>query len=203
MNQNILKNFIVIEGIDGAGTTTQAKLLSNNIENGYFTYEPSNSKIGLFIREVLKKNVEVSKESLPYLFSADRAEHVFGKDGILTNIENGKIVVSDRYLFSSVAYQSISSPRETIISLNGYFPLPEIVFFINTPIEEAIKRVSARKDQELFDDESLQKKILDNYIEIFDYYREKTNIVIINGNDTVESILQKELFILKEFGIVK
>jgi len=189
--QNILKNFIVIEGIDGAGTTTQAKLLAQNIKNGLFTYEPSNSPIGLFIRDILKGKVIVNENSLPYLFSADRAEHLFGQNGIIQNIENGKIVISDRYFFSSIAYQSLSFPKEKIISLNESFPLPKIVFFINTPVEESMKRIGIRKERDIFDKEELQKKILNNYIEIFDYYKDKTNVVTIDGLDSIDNILNK------------
>ena len=193
MTQNILEKFIVIEGIDGAGTTTQAKLLASNIKNAIFTFEPSNNPIGLFIREILKGQIVVNESSLPYLFSADRTEHLFGQSGVIENINNGKIVICDRYFFSSIAYQSLSFPKDKIISLNEDFPLPEIVFFINTPVEEAMKRINCRKERDMFDSETLQKRILNNYIEIFDYYKDKTNVAIIDGLDSIDNILNKLL----------
>ena len=94
---NIIKNFIVFEGIDGAGTTTQTKLLGNALKNSITTCEPTDAEIGRFIRLILKKEIAIDKESLAYLFVADRAEHLFGKNGIVEKCEE-QVRLNNPYL---------------------------------------------------------------------------------------------------------
>ena len=87
----IVKRFVVFEGIDGAGTSTQIEILKKNplTKNFFFTAEPSDSATGIFLRKILAGNAEVSPESAAYLFAADRAEHLWGKGGILEQSESG------------------------------------------------------------------------------------------------------------------
>lgn len=119
----ILRNFIVFEGIDGAGTSTQLKLLKEKkgTENFLFTCEPTSSATGKFLRQMLKGDVAVKNETAAYLFAADRNEHINGclqieEKNLITGVkeacQKGNIVISDRYLFSSLAYQSVNCPPE-------------------------------------------------------------------------------------------
>ena len=102
----ILKNFIVIEGLDGSGTTTQARLLRERLledgESIVNTQEPSNSMIGTLISAILEGKEKVNPKTLAYLFAADRKNHI---DLLMDSFETSK-VICDRYLFSSLAYQS-------------------------------------------------------------------------------------------------
>ena len=193
----ILKNFIVFEGLDGSGTTTQSRLLSERL-NAVFTCEPSDNPVGSFIRQILRKEHSVLPQTLAGLFTADRHEHLFGQNGIDQQIKSGKTVICDRYLFSSLAYQSLDCDFNEIYRLNKDFPLPEIVFFIDTPIEECLKRISGRDAApELFERAELQRRIYDNYQKGFEAFQNAgLNLVRLDGMKTVNELLEEELKIL-------
>ena len=192
----ILKNFIVFEGLDGAGTTTQCKLLTSKLENAVFTCEPSDNAVGTLIRQILRKEKSVTADTLAYLFKADRCEHLFGNNGIDRQIKDGKTVVCDRYLFSSLAYQSLGCDFDEIYQLNKDFPLPEIVFFIDTPVEECLKRINGRDAApELFEKAELQRKIYDNYLRGFAVFSE-INLIKLDGMKSIEELLEEELKII-------
>ncbi|OHD13821.1 MAG: dTMP kinase [Spirochaetes bacterium GWD1_27_9] len=199
---NILKNFIVFEGLDGAGTTTQAKLLSQKIKNSFLTCEPTDNEIGKLIRKILKKEIWVDPFSLCLLFASDRNEHIFGKNGIYQRCQDNQIVICDRYLFSSLAYQSLDIDMQKVYSLNKDFLLPEIVFFLDTSLDECKNRIKTRNEgEELFEKETIQNKILDNYLKGFSFF-EKTDMKIykLNGNLPIVELLQKEFDIITQIG---
>lgn len=163
-----IKNFIVLEGLDGCGTTTQTSLLVKKLEEAgiptFGTNEPTKGSIGQFIRLILQCKETVDPFTLALLFSADRNEHVYGKNGIARQAEEGKKVICDRYLFSSLAYQSLFMDYETVASLNQYYPLPEYLFYIDLSPEECQKRMATRgEEKELFERLELQRKIDANY----------------------------------------
>ncbi len=118
-NNEILKNFIVLEGLDGSGTTTQMNNLGEKYhKNGIshqLTMEPTDNHVGKLIRQVLEKEIEVEPETLAVLFSADRYEHIFGRKGIKELTENNTWIICDRYLFSSIAYQSLKCDRDWVL----------------------------------------------------------------------------------------
>jgi dTMP kinase len=165
-NNEILKGFIVLEGLDGSGTTTQMKKLEKKFrENGIeciTTMEPTDNPVGKLIRKVLEKHLSIEPETLAILFSADRNEHIYGKEGIKNLTDNRTWVICDRYLFSSIAYQSLKCDPEWVLSINNY-PLPEYLFFLDVPEDVCSKRLNKRDTKELFDDLELQKRILENY----------------------------------------
>lgn len=178
----VLRNFIVFEGIDGAGTTTQTTLLKNNpaTEKFLFTAEPTNSETGLFLRRMLKGDVKVSNETAAYLFAADRNEHVNGPlvvDGdrhLVTGLakaqEQGYVTVSDRYLFSSLAYQSINCDPKIPEALNQFFPLPRLLIFLDIEPSEALKRMSGRSSREIYEKEDFLIKTTASYRRIMDEF---------------------------------
>lgn len=177
--KNTVKNFIVLEGLDGCGTTTQTELLSKKLEEAGYkavrTNEPTDGSIGRFIRSVLQKKESVDPFTLALLFSADRNEHVYGKNGIVEQTKAGKTVVCDRYLFSSLAYQSLFMEYDTVVGLNQYYPLPEYLFYIDLCPEECQKRMAARGEEaELFERLELQRKIEANY---------KKTLACLSGSD--------------------
>src|SRR5437870_3245745 len=107
MKKNI---FIALEGIDGSGKSTQAKLLSDKMQKEglkvYLTCEPTGSPIGSLIRNILKGKMEADHRVIAGLFVADRLEHLLHKtNGILKKLANDFTVITDRYYFSSYAYQ--------------------------------------------------------------------------------------------------
>lgn len=204
MKLDILKNFIVFEGLDGAGTTTQSKLLVQKIPSSYFTFEPTDSAIGKLIRDILHKKFNVNPVTLTHLFVADRAEHLYGENGIIQRCKNEQIVICDRYFFSTLAYQALSAPFDTIFELNNKFPVPEILFFLNTSVDECMKRVTTRGEKkELFEEASIQNNILSNYLKSFARYEDfGLKTIFLDGNLPIETLLSQELNCLKEAMII-
>lgn len=182
----VLKNFIVFEGIDGSGTTTQIKRLAEtNPELYYQTAEPTSLPTGLFLRKMLKGEFSVDEKTNAFLFAADRCEHIYGKEGIINQINNGKIVISDRYFFSSLAYQSISCGEEFPLMVNSLFPLPEYLFYFKIDAETALNRVNSRNGQkEIYEKLDLQKKIAEQYDKVISSYEKKMNELSLSDAQT-------------------
>ena len=128
----VLDRFIVFKGIDGSGTTTQLnkllKFCDDRSIKAVGTQEPTASPIGLLIRDFLSKKKDFADETIVRLFATDRCQHIYGKDGIIENTEKGFLVYSDRYLFSSLAYQGFGEEKAKVIKENEDFPLPSILF---------------------------------------------------------------------------
>lgn len=166
----VIKNFIVFEGIDGAGTSTQLNVLKNRSDTGsfLFTAEPTGAETGLFLRKMLKGDIPVQPVTAAYLFAADRNEHINGTlcikedrqlvTGVKEACEKGHTVVSDRYLFSSLAYQSIDCGIEIPRLLNSTFPLPEKLFFFDIEPEVSLKRITGRGFTEIYEKEDFLRK---------------------------------------------
>ena len=191
----ILKNFIVFEGIDGAGTSTQIKKLTDiDPINFVATSEPTSGATGKFLRQMLSGDFKVDEKTSAYLFAADRCEHIFGRGGVKELIDSGKIVISDRYFFSSLAYQSISCGEELPRLLNSPFPLPEILFYFEIDPEISLARVNARNEKkEIYEKLDLQKKIAAQYEIVIKEYEKKSQetgikIVRIDATDSIENI---------------
>lgn len=165
---NIIKRFYVLEGLDGAGTTTQIKLLEKRFRTdgiaAFITAEPTPGPIGRLIRSILRGDIRVTPQSLAHLFVADRCDHIGAdKTGILARIDAGQVVVSDRYLFSSLAYQSIDCGFRYVASLNAEFPLPEAIFYLEVSTQTAMKRSEDRGSLEIFENLSFQTAVSDSY----------------------------------------
>ncbi|MGM0431565.1 MAG: dTMP kinase [Spirochaetota bacterium] len=162
---DILKHFIVFEGLDGSGTTTQAKLLYDSLRaqetEAVLTCEPTDSPVGKLIRDVLAKRIEITPGSLALLYAADRDNHLYRKpDGVVNQLSEGKVVISDRYILSSIAYQSVQSPLDQVTAYNAYFPYPEIIVYIDTPVEECLRRIQERNGvQELFEHKEFLERV--------------------------------------------
>ncbi|MCK5672502.1 MAG: dTMP kinase [Spirochaetales bacterium] len=185
--KEIIKNFIVFEGLDGAGTTTQA----NFLEEKYNLYnipcvnscEPTRGFIGKAIREVLSGDIKVASGTIAKLFVSDRHEHIYNpENGVIGRCKAGDFVISDRYLFSSLAYQSLDYGFDKVFELNSSFPLPEHLFFLDVPPEVCQQRLSSRDSLEIYEDKDLQDRILTNYKKSLDIYKNTgINIHILDG----------------------
>lgn len=192
----VLKNFIVLEGIDGAGTSTQIKrLVQTNPDKYIATAEPTSGPTGKFLRQMLAGDFKVDERTNAYLFAADRCEHIFGMGGVKELCESGKIVVSDRYFFSSLAYQSVSCGLELPQLLNSPFPLPEYLFFFDINPEISLARVNARNEsKEIYENIEAQKKIAALYEKVISMYendpalREEMKIIRIDASKTIEEV---------------
>ena len=192
----VLRNFIVFEGIDGAGTSTQIKKLAESNPQKYIaTAEPTSGPTGKFLRQMLAGDFKVDERTNAYLFAADRCQHIFGQGGVKELCQSGKVVVSDRYFFSSLAYQSVSCGLELPMLLNSPFPLPEYLFYFDINPEVSLARVNARNEsKEIYENLEAQKKIAALYEKVISMYendaslREEMKIIRIDASKTIEEI---------------
>lgn len=168
--------FIVLEGIDGAGTTTQAKRLAAELERRglsvCLTCEPSSGPVGALIRRALQKKLGEGEPSGPrslswgtiaLLFAADRLDHV---DSVVAPaLAAGRVVVSDRYVLSSLAYQSVTSPEGEgavpfIRAINSRALRPDLTVVVDVDPDVAERRRAARGGPpELFEVQEIQRQL--------------------------------------------
>lgn len=167
--------FVVLEGIDGAGTSTQAEILANHLRArrrlAHVTREPSGGPIGSLIRLMLRHRLTLPSqhqaEAMALLFAADRLDHVAVE--IEPLLRDGYVVISDRYDLSSLTYQSVTSGQggeavEWIRELNRHARRPDVTVILDVPAPVAAARRRARGGaRELFEDLSLQTRLADAY----------------------------------------
>lgn len=174
--------FIVFEGIDGAGNTTQSQALDERLSKNYkvkLTKEPTDGLIGSLTRGVLRNELKVDEKTFALLFAADRMLHI--KNIILKSLNKGFIVISDRYRLSNYAYQSVKRVDEKWLKcLNEKTINPDLTFIIDTLPEECIRR----KEKKFFSMEKYEKlptlkKVREKYLKLA---KEESNTFVINGN---------------------
>jgi dTMP kinase len=161
--------FIVLEGIDGAGTTTQASAIASALRSEgrtvQVTREPSDGHVGKLIRSALAQSLALDPAALALLFAADRLDHLAVE--VQPALARGEDVVCDRYLLSSLAYQGSSLPLRWVQEINGRALSPSLTLFIDVPWEVARQRRAARGGEpELFDADEQQAKIAAKYREL-------------------------------------
>lgn len=191
--------FIVFEGIDGSGTSTQANLLKEYFitqnHQAILSPEPTKGVIGKLIREAMQKPIisiqdkEKFDEQMAYLFAADRHYHLYNDvDGILKLTQQDNYhVITTRYYFSSLAY-NCNTPEEFqfVSQLNARFPQPNLVIYLDIPVKVSLNRLAERHQREVYENEEKLNHVQDNFIKIFSEYQ--GNKLIIDGQDTIDSI---------------
>ena len=187
--------FIAFEGLDGSGSSTQVEILKNKLNKVLATKEPTNKNIGKIIRSVLQKEISVNPEALQLLFCADRSEHL--KNEIIPALNDNKVVITDRYLFSSIAFGSLEiNDVDWIKKINSSFMMPDIVFLLKLDPKECIKRIDGRNGKfELFEEEEKLRKIWKTYEKLSDEY---LNFYIIDASKTIEEISDKIFSIVEK-----
>ena len=164
--------FIVFEGIDGSGKTTQARLLAQKL-NGVYTSEPTSSDYGLKIRKSLNSTNSNDTE-LALLFALDRLKHC---QTIQTHLKT-KPVICDRYYYSSLAYQSMAGvDKEWLKQINKHFLEPDVIVFIKTNVEQAISRLDTN---EKYERKEFLMKVQEEYEKTF---QNKKNVIIIDNTN--------------------
>jgi len=184
--------FIVFEGLDGSGQSTQvgrlASVLKKNKIKVHTTKEPTNNLIGGLIRGQLRGDWKSSPECLQLLFAADRAHHL--EKEIEPYLKKGITVISDRYFFSTMAFGSLEiSDRQWLKDINRRFPLPDIAFYLQVSPRNCIKRIKEdRFSFELFEKEKKLEEIEKDYKKIAKEYK---SFEVIDGERQVEEITEE------------
>jgi len=205
----IIPNFVVFEGGDGSGTTTQLSILSERLKKSkspvfFPTFEPTDGQLGKIIRSILKKEMIFTPETLAMLFAADRNEHLSGKNGILARTKRGELVVSDRYVLSSLVYQGIECGDELPSVLNFSFGAPELTIFFDIDPKIAIHRMSKRGSLEIYEYLEFQEKVRQKYMSaVANYKKNGARVEIIDSSKTIEEVADKVWSIIREMPIFK
>ena len=166
-----MSRLIVLEGLDGAGTTTQARRLVDHLTarggKAHVTREPSDGPIGQLIRQMLTGGHVIAGQSIAQstfglLFAADRLDHL--QREVEPKLAAGITVVSDRWYHSSLAYQGTGADRDWITMLNARARRPDLTIFLQVrPEVAAARRVAAGRVQELFEDLRMQEEVAAGY----------------------------------------
>jgi dTMP kinase len=160
---------VVFEGLDGSGTTTQLDALRDWLAGRdievIVTHEPSGGPIGQVLRRAIDGDVALDPVTLALAFAADRADHLaVPREGINAVLDAGMWVLSDRYVLSSLAYQSGQGlPLEWLAELNRFARSPDLTIFIDTPPDECLRRIEARGVPGMFHDAEHLKRTLAGY----------------------------------------
>ncbi len=206
MRDNTL--FIALEGIDGSGKSTQAKLLTERlIERGYSvynTFEPTDSPIGSLIRNIMKGRVAADHKTIAGLFVADRLDHLLNEvNGIVKKLNDGFIVITDRYYFSSYAYHGTHMDMDWVImanSLSADILRPNINVFIDVKPELCIERINKNRSHiELYETFENLKNVRDKYLEAFKKLEKEEKVQLIDGDQAPENISDDVLASLEIF----
>lgn len=187
---------IAIEGIDGAGKTTIANFLAEELRKmGYDVVvfkEPSNSEYGKKIKFADKR---LSLEEELDLFLKDRIEDV--KNNITPALKDGKIVIMDRYYYSNAAYQSARGGLNAldILKMNEKIaPKPDLVLLLDLDVEVALKRLESRGKLSIFEDKEYLEKVRKVFLEIAD---ERT--VVVDASKPLDVLKKEVLKMVKSF----
>ncbi len=195
------KLFIVLEGIDGSGTSTQSELLKEYFisqgEKAVISPEPSSGIIGNLIRQALKKRILFTKdadlfdEQMAYLFAADRHDHLYNDvDGVFKLINDGFHVISTRYYFSSLSYNCQTPEQFNFVSkLNHKFPNPDLAIYLDISPEVSLSRIKDRSLKEVYETQNKLSKVRKNYQNIFANYTD--DLLIIDGTEDKTEISHK------------
>jgi dTMP kinase len=180
--------FFTLEGLDGCGKSTQVKLLARWLRRkGYgvlCTDEPTDGPVGRAIKKILAGEFKVPAEVEVSLFAADRMWHV--SNLIRPSLEAGKIVLNERYVYSSLAYQSArGASAELVRKVNELAPPPDLAILIDVPAEVALSRIKKTRSLDEFEkDLKLQKRVRMNYLKL----SRKGELQLVDGMRSVREV---------------
>jgi dTMP kinase len=175
---------IAIEGVDGAGTTTQTARLAAHFSL-HATREPSDGPIGKELRAILRgERGQIPEHAVALMFAADRLEHVANE------VRNaGRDVISDRYVLSSIVYQSLRVPRDFVVTINSHAPHADLTILVDVPADVAAARRAARGGPvERYDHDDTQRRLVEAY------RREITlipNGVVVDGTGSADEVFAR------------
>lgn len=192
-------HFFVFEGIDGSGKSTQIRLLKEKIEKQGVrcmeTKEPTDGPIGSLVHQCMTGRTTADEQTIAALFAADRLDHLLNdNDGLCKLVNEGVSVISDRFVLSNYAYQSVRVPLNWLIEMNSQAMnalKPDCHIFIDVDPEVSLARIAAgRFSKELYETKDRLTEVRTRYYELFERLKDSENIVIIDGNRSVEEIAE-------------
>ncbi len=193
--------FIVIEGLDGTGKSTQIQLLANRLrENNVpveITAEPTSHESGKLIRRILSGEVKCDPWASAALFLADRITHNTSDNGINALTQKGCTVISDRYYYSTFAYQGMDTDLDWAMEMHYNCPLirkPDLVLFLTMSAEKCIERINANRkaeEIEIFENTETLKRISNQFDKVFSIIKTQENIVYIDADGTIEEVSER------------
>ena len=168
--------FIVLEGLDGVGTTTVAERLSQALQardlRVRLTAEPTDGPFGCLLRQHVHTDVTLDPPTAGLVFTADRADHLGSV--IRPALARGHWVVCDRYLLSTLAYQGAEGVnREAILAASDGFDVPDVTFFLDAPDEVRTERMSARGRVDRYEDPALAERLRESYLASIELLRSR------------------------------
>jgi len=192
-----LENLVVLEGGDGSGTSTQIELLRRRFAETrpgfplFITAEPTDGVIGRLIRAALKESPPLHPATLAALFAADRNEHLFAADGIRERCVRGELVVCDRYVLSSLAYQGLECGDELPRRLNLGFPAPGLLLFFDLDPAAAWERMKGRESLDVFENPDFQRRVLNRFRSLLGPLGEAgVNVKVIDASREPEKVAE-------------
>lgn len=202
--------FIVFEGIDGAGKTTQIDLLEKKLkEMGrrvYRTAEPTESVSGGMLRDALAGITKRSACEMAALFTLDRIFHnVNPVHGIEKMLADGVDVICDRYYYSTLAYQGSEIKGDWAFDLNLNCPeirRPDVCMFLDLTPEQSLARIAkGRVTQEIYENREKLEQVRRKFYSVFDRLEEDEHIVILDASRTIEEIADEIFSIVNTLNI--
>lgn len=197
-----MMKFIVLEGIDSSGKSTQASLLQEYFisrgEKAVISSEPTDGPIGKLIRQAMQSPIIAIEdrkrfdEQMAYLFAADRHYHLYNEEAGILYLTGKKQthVISTRYYFSSLAYNCNDDEEFHFVSqLNRKFPNPDGVIYIDLPVQVSLNRLEKREKREIYEQQDKLIQVSNNFQKIFANY--EGNFLKIDGTEMIENIHKK------------
>lgn len=191
--------FIVFEGIDGAGKSTQIERLRQKLQKEgrkvFITAEPTQSVTGGILRDALSGNYKRSASELAAMFLSDRVFHNVNESvGINQALEKGFDVISDRYYYSSFAYQGLESDIDWVINMNLNCPdirRPDLCIFLDLDAQNSKSRIDTnRATVEIFEKEEILSKIRNKFFDVFKRLPDE-NIHVVDASGSVDEVSEK------------
>jgi dTMP kinase len=220
---DVIRNFVVFEGGDGSGTSTQLALLKKRFDAGgpqgslpqaglpqggnpplFLTAEPTDGPVGRLIRAALKGEAPLLPETLARLFAADRGEHLNGPNGIRERAGRGELVVCDRYIPSSMVYQGLECGEELPRILNSPFPVPELILCFDLERRVAAERIKNRPEREIYEYLDFQVKVRDRYHLLLPVFRgQGSQVIQIDAAASPDNVADQVWDALKNLPIMR
>lgn len=189
--------FVVLEGIDGSGTTTQAARLAASLRAAghavVSTREPSDGPLGVVLRQALTRRlVGLSDQALALLFAADRLDHLASV--VEPALAEGKVVVSDRYVLSSLAYQGMRLPLSWVETLNAAARPADLTLYLEVDPRTAARRRQGRGGAaELFDADEVQRAVARAYGRVVRKHARAQRVVRVDGRAAPDEVAREIL----------